>query len=425
MLLPILVTVGTIALTCWLAFAAVRILLPRLPNLALARQASRQRIIDDPLDYVRAWVARIAPAQLALQQKQRAADDVVSDVATRETRLLTSFDGKEPDFRFTVTVITLFVLWIVSVVAMFLIDVPIINAVSGGNVFFGILGTALLLGIPIIGSVLLGHFFGKWRTGEIALVPFSIVATGILAAVVAVVALVTTLAPIRAEVEYADQIRIAQQQRAMYQEDGDDNAVRFAEQNLADLRAQQERSAQWNMALVPIAAAAEFATGFFFPLAVPLLMLADARGSRRKADRVRARAVNAITTARARQYARLSATFQRLGLPQLDLQRDLAIVQTENSAPAQDAATPISAARAQVAGQLLTHAPADARPVPTPAPERAIPAQIVTEEFAPAAPPARPEPSRAPAPRVSPAAARPLRADDADPDVVDESFDLS
>lgn len=365
MLVPIITTVGIAALTCWLVFLAVRYLLPHAPNLLQVRQAARDRIVADPLDYVRAWIVRIAPSRLKLQQRMQATQAKLDRAAEREQHLLTTFkDGKKPAFGFTVTAITLFVLWIVSLISAFLIDVPIINSVSGGNVLFGVLGTLLLLGMPIIGSVLLGHFFGKWRAGEMAPIWFSVAVTAILAVVISVIAILTSLAPIRAEVEYADKTRTVQQQLTMYTEDGDQNAMRYAEQNLKDLQAQQSRSAEWNQALVPIAATAEFATGFFFPLALPLLLLVDAQASRRKAQATLAASANSLTNQRARQYARLSARFQRLGLTQLALQEHLAVVNAENTAEATPT-TAIQDARGHVAEELLAQATTTTSPAET------------------------------------------------------------
>jgi len=431
MLIPIITTVGVAALTCWLAYLALRYLLPRVPNPMQARQAARDRVLSDPLDYVRAWIVHIAPSRLKLQQQMQATQAKVNRATEREQHIMTSFkDGKEPTFGFKVTAITLFVLWIVAIVSAFMIDVPIINSVSGGNVLFGVLGTLLLLGMPVIGSVLLGHFFGKRRAGEMAPIWFSVAVTVILAVVVSIVAILTSLAPIRAEVEYADTIRKAQQQLTMYKEDGDQNAILYAEQNLKDLQAQQQRSAEWNQALVPIAATAEFAAGFFFPLALPLLLLVDAQGSRRKSQASLAASANALTNQRAREYARLSAKFQRLGLTQLALQQHLATVNAENTGDAAPA-TAIGDARGQVAEELLAQAPVT-RPQaegPSGGEDKAITAEIVTTgEHQPVAPASREEaPRRGPAPATQQAAtpSTPVTLLERDSDLPDRSFDLS
>lgn len=433
MLIPIITTVGIAALTCWLAFLSVRYLLPRIPSPVRALQAARNRIMSDPLDYVRAWIVRIAPSRLKLQQQMQATQAKLDQTTAREQHILTNFkDGKEPAFGLKVTAITLFVLWIVAIISAFLIDVPIINSVSGGNVLFGVLGTLLLLGMPIIGSVLLGHFFGKWRAGEMSPIWFSVAVTVILAVVISIVAILTALAPIRAEVEYADKIRTVQQQLTMYKEDGDQNAIRYAEQNLKDLQAQQQRSADWNQALVPIAATAEFATGFFFPLALPLLLLTDVQASRRKSQASLAASANALTNQRARQYARLSARFQRLGLTQLTLQQHLATVNAENTGEAAPA-TAIGDARGQVAEELLAQAlttRSQAEPsVRNAGEEEAIPAEILTTgEHQPVAPAPRGETPRhgaATATRQATAPSAPVARLERDGDLPDESFDLS
>ncbi|MFF2299780.1 hypothetical protein [Arthrobacter sp. NPDC058127] len=419
MLIPILTTIGLAAATIWLSYVAAKYLFPRFPSLSALRQARRDRIAQDPGDYVRAWVARINPSRLRVAQQAAAAERHIERTQERETHILTAFkDGKAPTLAFKITAITMFTLWFVMVTTAFIFDLPIINSVSGGNVFYAFLGALLILGVPIIGSVLLGHFFLKWRRGELSEILFSLVATLILAAVVVVVALLTTLAPIRAEVEYADKIRTAEQQKTMYTEDGDQNAMHFAEQNLAELQAQQHRSAEWNTALVPTASVGEFATGFFVPLAVPVLMLGASRASRHKAQRVVDTSQNRVNNHDARQYRRLSRTFRRVGLTQAALRQHFATVAAENQT-GQEAAGTAEGARVAVADELQAQTPTSSDQTVTTAntPTTAEPATTTAQSEANpkrAAAAARPTPT-------PPPASTPER----DFDVPDESFDLS
>jgi hypothetical protein len=431
MLIPILTTIGLAAAAIWLSYVAAKYLFPRLPSLSALRQARRDRIARDPGDYVRAWVARISPSRLRVAQQGASAERGVERARERETHILTAFKhAKPPTLAFKISAITMFTLWFVVVTTAFIFDLPIINSVSGGNAFYGFLGALLILGVPIIGSVLLGHFFLKWRRGELSEILFSLVTTLVLAAVVIVVALLTSLAPIRAGVEYADKIRTAEQQKTMYAEDGDQNAVRFAEQNLADLQAQQQRSAEWNTALVPTASVAEFVTGFFVPLAIPVLMLGEARASRRKAQRVLDTTQDRVNNQRARQYRRLSRKFQRVGLTQAELQKHFAAVAAENEI-AQGAAGTVEGARAAVAEELQAQAPRAPEPLShPPAPTSSaltVTAVSIPTTEAPATTTAQREanptrPAAAARPTPSPA---PVPTPERDLDVPDESFDLS
>jgi hypothetical protein len=429
MLIPILTTIGLIAAAIWLSYVAAKYLFPRLPSFSALRQAKRDRIARDPGDYVRAWVARISPSRLRVAQQGAAAERHVERAGERETHILTAFkDAKAPTLAFKITAITMFTLWFIMVTTAFIFDLPIINSVSGGNVFYGFLGALLILGVPIIGSVLLGHFFLKWRRGELSEILFSLLATLILASVVIVVALLTSLAPIRAEVEYADKIRTAEQQKTMYAEDGDQNAVRFAEQNLADLQAQRQRSAEWNTALVPTASVAEFVTGFFVPLAIPILMLGEARASRRKAQRVLDTTQNRVNNQRARQYRRLSRTFQRVGLTQAELQKHFAAVAAENQT-GQGGAGTVEGARAAVAEEIQAQA-SSAPQTPTHPSVPTYSDQTVTAERLPTTEtPTTAQgkanlnrPTAAAGPTPTPA---PVSVPERDLDVPDESFDLS
>lgn len=414
MFIPILTTIGILAATIWIALVAAKYIIPRIPSPSTVLEAWRASVARNPGDYVRAWVARVAPSRLRVEQQRAAAEQDIERAQERELHILTAFkDAKEPTFGIKVTVITMFVLWLVAVTAAFLIDLPIISSVSGGNMFYGLLGTLLLLGIPIIGSVLLGWFFSQWRRGKLGFLPFSLAVTLILVAAVAVVVILILLAPIRAEVEYADQKRNAEQQVFMYQEDQDQNALRFAEQKLTDIQAQQKRSAEWNSALVPIAAVAEFATGFFVPLAIPVLMLGDVRASHRKAQRRLEIAQNRVTYQRARQYRWLSRTFRRAGVVQLELQRHLAAVAAENRA-GQGAATTMEGARAAVATELQAQAPPEPVPTRQGPPYTAATGQPDANSTRPAA--TRPPSAQPPPPVTTPADAT---------DVPDDSFDIS
>jgi len=437
MLVPIIITVAVLALTTWVGFLIVRYVLPQVPNPVTAfmatRRAARDRIIRNPLDYVRAWVARIAPSRLRIEHRAAAAEATVAQATERETHILTTFkDNKEPKFGFKVFAIAMFCAWLFIVLpGVLVIDFPIVMAASGGNALAAVFGCLLLIVIPAIFSLLIGFIFDRWRNGAINSAVFSGVVIGLIAIVVIIVWYLATLAPLRAEIEYADQIRTAEQQVAMYEEDGDQNAVKFAKQHLTDLEGERKRSEEFNTALVPIAAVAEFATGFFFPIAIPLLLLSNARLTRRKAERVLLTATNRVARQRARQYRRLARTFQRLGLTQLQLQEGLAAVGAENAAGPGGP----GAARTIVVQELQTNAPAPQDVVP---PSTPTADQTGAPAFAPNAGPgpgsARAEgdaratdPPAAAAPRppaLAGATATPGLAHD-NADLMDTSFDLN
>lgn len=425
-MITVLLTIAALGLVGTLGVIAARAAIPYLA-------AQRERVVADPLDHVRSWMVRVTPRRLKAQQRVAAARAAADTAATREARLLATFkDGKEPAFPYTVTILTLFVLWIISILGAFLIDLPIIVAVSGGNALFGVVGAVLLLGIPIIGSVLLGHFFAKRKAGDLSHRAFVVITGVILTLAAVVVGILMVLAPIRADVEYGEKIRVAEQQLVVYGEEGDQSALAFTQQNLDDLRAQRDRSAEWNRALVPIAATAEFATGFFFPLAMTLLLFFDAQKARAKAERGVVVAQNAVINESARQYARLSASFRRRGVGQDALAAHMATVNRENlrQAAAPEVAAPAPLAPAPTPGAPA--APVVGPPAPRPADE-AITAEIVeTGDLGMPRPP-RPRttaPTRFPAPptrpdaRPAPAEATP-RVEAAEPDAPDDSFDLS
>ncbi|AOY74410.1 hypothetical protein ARZXY2_4911 (plasmid) [Arthrobacter sp. ZXY-2] len=367
MLLPILLIVGAVGVLGWAAYAAPMLLRPRIAAWQQAKrhqvEASRELVRRNPLDYVRAFFAQVGPVRVKLNQAVAAAQEAVVSAEKREARLLSGFTrGVEPSHRAVVVTFIMFGIWVISVVAHALIELPIITAVSGGNLLFGFLGTLLALSIPVIASLQVTGLLRKRRQGAIEPLPFSAAIAGTLMAFIAVVALLTALAPIRAEVEYQDKIRTVEQQIAQFTEDGDDNAVNFAQRNLEELRRQQIRSAEWNQALVPIAAMAEFASGFSLPVAVPLLQLRRARKQKSVAQASLLEAKNADARQRASEYQQLSTTFQDAGATQAELQSAVATMVDENA----QGTRPLEAGVQQVANP--TPGPTDIEPTGAPAP---------------------------------------------------------
>lgn len=324
MLLTIALTILAIGIALWLGLMAVRYLVPRIPALVGAVRAVPQRIIRNPADYVRAWVVRTQPARTRLEHVTEAARARLMAADERITRMLTAFSGgKEPTHRFVIFVIAMLVIWMISIIAAAIIDIPIITALNADNTALGVLGTLLILCIPAAGSLLLGELIISWRK-KMSFPAFSLAAAGIVILVAIAVGMLTSLAYVRAEVEYAEPIAKAEQALAAAQIKGEPGLIGYAEDTLASLKSEEQRSKDWNTAQVPLAAAAEFASGLFVPLAIPVLQLSDAKRARRKAEADVQRAVRAQQRLNLRQQARLSRLFWLLGLRQLDLRAQLA-----------------------------------------------------------------------------------------------------
>lgn len=324
MLLSIVLTVLVIGAVVWLAVMASRYLAPRIPSLLAGVREIRQRIARNPADYVRAWVVRTQPARTRLEHAADAARARVVGAEQRVARVLTSFaEGKEPTHRFAFFVVAMLIIWVISVIAAAIIDIPIITALNAGNTALGFLGTLMLLCIPAAGSLLLGELIFSWRK-KLSFSIFTLGVAGIVTLIAIAVGMLTSLAYVRAEVEYAAPLAQAEQGLAAARINGSPGLIGFAEDTLAILKAEEQRSMEWNTAQVPLAAAAEFISGLFVPLAVPVLQLADAKRARRKAESDVEMAVRAQQRLNLRQQARLSRLFWRLGLRQLDLRDQLA-----------------------------------------------------------------------------------------------------
>ncbi|CAN5333960.1 hypothetical protein BH11ACT4_BH11ACT4_13090 [soil metagenome] len=324
MLLPIAFTVLTVGAVAWLILMGVRLASSRGPDLIAGIGALRQRIVSDPLDYIRGWVVRTQPARTRLEHLTDAARARVTAADARIKRILTAFkDGAEPSHRFAFFVIAMLVIWVIAVTAAAIIDMPIITALNAGKGELGFLGTLLLLCIPAVGSLLLGELIMRRRALPFAVLSLAVI--GIVAAIAIAVGMLTSLAYVRAQVEYAEPIATSEQALAAARIDGDAGQIGFAEDALATLLEEQQRSTEWNTAQVPLAAVAEFASGIFVPLAIPVLQLSDAKRARRKAQSDVERAQRAQQRLGLRQQARLSRFFGWLGIRQVELRDQLAI----------------------------------------------------------------------------------------------------
>lgn len=370
MLLPIVLVVAGLGLLVWLAYAGPRLVRPHvaagLQTLRDRREARRQLIRRNPLDYVRAFYARREARRERSRQRIGRAQAGVEAVEDRERTVLGGFPGGvEPTQGVVIVTTIMIVAWVASIVAHGFIELPIVSAISGGSLWFGILGTVLALLVPVVVSVLIARLWS--RRGAQGMTPTLAAAViGLLVLLVAVVAVLTFLAPIRAEIEYQDAIRLATQQITRFTEDGDTTALGYEQQHLAELQQQQARSAQWNQVLVPIAAFSEFATGFALPGAISLLLLRATRTRKSAARLLLTRAQNRDMRQQARELRTLSRHFQDAGVDQAQMAaaRRTLIVEHEPPPPVQDVPpTPAQPGTVVQTGDGLT-APPTAPPAP-------------------------------------------------------------
>ena len=427
-------TALAIGLGIWAALLAGKYLLPQA-RAALQTRRDRVREAEDRIradggmDYTRAWLAQTQPAREKAHHTTAVAQTGLKGAEARETQVLTSFkDGKEPSHRFKVFAIAMLVVWILAVIAAFLVDRPIIASLNAGNGWLGIVGTVLLLCVPAVGSLWIGELIAKGRERTMHFAWVSLAVIGILVVVGSVVWGLTNFAKVRAQVEYADEIAKAQQRVAAMQIDGDPNLIAFAQQGLRDVQDQEERSEEWNTIQVPVASAVEFASGLLVPSAFAILFLNDARGARRKAAAAVQTAERQEQALLTQQQAELSATMRRLGIEQLGMRQNLQTATAENAAPAP---------RIELAApERSPVAPAPVTPAPQTPADQAITAEIVpTTEVEPilarTAAPRPPRPSQgeprtpfwAPRSDETPASQPPAAA--ADDNAPDPTFNLN
>lgn len=362
-----------------------------------AAERAREVIRANPADWIRGELRRATPERGALQARVADARAGVDSAEGEVRSVLTGFaDGAEPSRSRVIVVLIMASIWAVAFVAVAFLEYPIVLAVSGGNVLMAALGTIIAVVLPTVASLLMALAFAARNRG-LSRAPFAMAITGLLMAFIATVALMSSLATIRADVEYADQILLADQQITMYRADGDQEALDYSRQRKAQLEREREQSKKWNQILVPLGAAVEFGTGFFAPGAIPILQLRAARRRKAQAEAGVQQALHAVDAYEQFLQARLS--------------RDLA-----------DAGVPQTAIDAVLAPALALPQEGDAvRPQPQ---EEQRPAETPPDAQA-AEPEPEPEPVHAGAPRASQPSPAPEAPAHARADAPDPRFDLS
>jgi hypothetical protein len=424
--LTIALIVGSIALAAWLVYAAPRLLGPRLTEwrtaLTTAREARRAAIRRDPADATRTFSAQTAPRRLRREQRTAAAEGKVQAATAQVTRRLGAFPGgTEPKQKAVIVTMILFVLWTISIVAHGFIEFPMIMSVSGGHPGFGLLGTLLALMVPAIASLGVAHVMRLRRKQRMGPLVSAAAIAGILAVFVALVVYLASLAPIRAEAEYGQQILEAQQQVALLREREDDGlAFDYATLEVERLQTAKEQSVQWNQALVPIAAGSEFATSFVLPSAIALFALWLAQSKQAPAARALDRARNRQARGQTADYRRLSRIFRRAGVSQERLQAAVGGIGGGPAAPV----APGGAAQPAAAHPAPAH-PVGMQP-PVGRPQDVPPAATVVAPRPTPAATVAPVPTVViPTPAVAPIAAAPTPTPTRTTTITDDSFDLS
>ncbi|MEY9951019.1 hypothetical protein [Leifsonia sp. EB34] len=319
----IVLTVMLLAGGAFALIAATR-LLPGVARRAAALvDARRQRIRGNPGDHARITARIQLPSRLRSQQKISAAQSAQSEAEARVDRIRAGFPhGTEPGWSVKIFTLAMLAVWLVAITAAAVLDWPIIKSVSGGNGLYALVGVLVFMCWPFVAALVLEQLVNRWRTRLGPLV-FAGAVIAVLAAVVIVIAILATLAPIRAQIEYAEQLTTARHQLVKYQDDGDQTAVATEKSLIAQLTAQERQSAAFNQILVPLAAGVETASGYFLLPALHLLQLEAARGAAYRTRRLAAAAQNRHNVREARMLRRLGRAFRSAGLTQQDLDRQL------------------------------------------------------------------------------------------------------
>jgi hypothetical protein len=312
--------VGAILCGAFLAATMAPGLLARTRNAFNAGHDRRlEAIRRDPMDYIRAFVNQRRRRILPLQQAVAEVRVDVADAEDRERRALSAFPGGEPSQRRIIVTHIVFVVWVISLVGEALIAFPVVRAVSGGSALFGLMGTLVTLTVPVLASLGMTHVIERRKQWGVPLT--SVAITGILVAFVSVVSILTSLAPIRAEIEVQDERRLAQQKYQEYVQDGDETAADYAQQALTDLDTREEQAAAWNSVLIPIAMGTEFAAGFVLPGAIALWRLRLSRTTKTTAQKRLRHTEDKLALRNANEQGVLSTRLQNAGLTQETLQR--------------------------------------------------------------------------------------------------------
>lgn len=337
------------------------------------RAAILETVRTNPADYVHARLNEEAPHQFSLGRKVTEVEANRTEAQGKAAALGKDLPSDPPPRKWVITVLAFTGLWAIAFVVQFLLDFRIANAITG-NVGAAALTALVVSGLLSAITLAAAMLWEKRSTVGRRQVDLGLLAAAALMCIV--ISVIVTLAPKRAELDYAERIDTAQQQLVMFNEDGDTTAAALTQTTIDRLEKQRDQAAVFYQATAVAAGLLEGGASLAVPSGYLLLNYYGAQGLVRRRTKDVTKARNQVARRRERFAARMSRTLERAGVPQ----DRLGPLLTRTGAQAAENPPPrLVTAPTPLAGRTATAAQPDDTPVPMPEQRRPAGATSATE----------------------------------------------
>jgi hypothetical protein len=277
------------------------------------RAAVLDAVRSDPADYVHARINEEAPHQFDLNRKVTQAQGNLTEAQGKATELGKDLPSDPPPRKWVITTLAFTAMWAVAFVVQLLLDFRIAKAITGNTgaaALTSLVVSGLLSAIPLAAALL----WEKRSTLARRQVVLGILAAAAL--MFAVISIIVTLAPKRAELDYAERIDTAQQQLTMFNEDGDTTAAALTQTTINRLKKQRDQARTFYQAAAVAAGLLEGGASLAVPSGYLLVNYYGAQGLVRRRTKEATNAQGNVARRRERFAARTSRTLERAGIPQ-------------------------------------------------------------------------------------------------------------
>lgn len=328
-----------------------------------------EAVRTDPADYVHARLNEEAPHQFDLNRKVTLAEADLNEARARASELGMELPSDPPARKWVITILTFTTLWAIAFVVQFILDFRIAKAITGNTVgaaLTSLVVSGLLSAITLAAAMLWGK---RSAVGHRQVILGFLGAAALMCAVLSVI---VTLAPKRAELDYAPRIDAAHQQLTMFDEDGDTTAASLTRTTITRLEKQRDQAKTFYQAAAVTAGVLEGGASLAVPSGYLLLSYYGAKGLAGRKARDLTKAQHSVARCRERFTARISRTLEIAGVGQDRLgpllSRNGAPPAGNSSAqipPQQSPLTGRSAAPTPTQPNVTTTGPAPRRPMVT------------------------------------------------------------
>ncbi len=283
-------------------------------DLVTGRRAARlDAVRNDPADFVHARLNEEAPHQFSLNGKVTQAETNLTEATGKAAAIGKELPNDPPSRPWVIKVIAFTFLWLIAFTVQFVLDFRIAEAITGntgGAALTSLVVSGLLSAIALAAAML----WEKRATVSRRQLSMGLLAAAALMCIV--LSVIVTLAPKRAELDYAARIDTAEQQLAMFNEDGDTTAAALTQTTIDRLETQRDQAKTFYQATAVAAGLLEGGASLAVPSGYLLMNYYGAQSVVRRRTKDVAQARRKLAQRRQGFAARMSGLLERAGVSQ-------------------------------------------------------------------------------------------------------------